>query len=190
MQDLRDMKFLTSPFREKAQILLTALRNQGIDVRPCCTLRSPWEQARLWRSSRSREEIQEFIETLKKNGASVLIDYIESVGPQYGSKEVTKAAPGFSWHQFGEAMDCFIVREGKAIWNPDEVGYATYASRAESLGLTAGRYFRSIHDNPHVQLRSAGSPRDIYLDAEIEAQMVLQFGTDEKAWLEKIAKSS
>jgi hypothetical protein len=73
-------------------------------------------------------------------------------------------------------MDCFVVRDGKARWSPDEEGYAVYASRAESLGLTAGRYFTSIPDNPHVQLRSSGSPRDLYFDIEIEARMVEIFG--------------
>ena len=187
MSDLRDMNLLVPEFREKAEILLTSLKNRGYDLRPCCTIRSPWEQARLWRSSRSREEISEFIENLKKNGAHVLVGYIESVGPQHGNKEVTKAAPGFSWHQFGEAMDCFVVRDGKARWSPDEEGYAVYASRAESLGLTAGRYFTSFPDNPHVQLRSSGSPRDLYFDIEIEARMVEIFGTDEKAWLAKVS---
>jgi peptidoglycan L-alanyl-D-glutamate endopeptidase CwlK len=64
---------------------------------------------------------------------------------------VTKAPPGSSAHNFGLAADLCPMKDGKPWWNaPDEV-WKQMADVAIQLGLTAGYYFKSIHDAPHVE---------------------------------------
>jgi hypothetical protein len=76
---------------------------------------------------------------------------------------VTGALPGTGWHQWGEAVDCFWALDGRAEWSTSRLvdgvnGYRFYADKAKVLGLTAGGFWRTLKDWPHVQLRSAASP--------------------------------
>lgn len=149
-------------------------------MRPYTTLRTPLEQAKLWRQSRSTEQIQAEILRLKTAGAPYLAKCIEKAGPQSGSP-VTNALPGLSWHQWGEAVDCFWVVNGVAEWSAVKKiggvnGYQVYAAQAKLLGLTAGGFFTSLKDWPHVQLDAAGSPLGRLSLVQIDAEMKLRFG--------------
>jgi hypothetical protein len=149
-------------------------------MRPNAALRSPFEQAKLWRQSRTTEEIQSEIEELRAEGADFLADCLESVGPQNG-KLVTNAIPGKSWHQWGEALDCFWVVNGKAEWSSVKKvnglnGFQVYAEEGEGLGLTAGGHWSGLKDWPHLQLRSASSPMQVMSILEINAAMKERFG--------------
>jgi peptidoglycan L-alanyl-D-glutamate endopeptidase CwlK len=141
---------LTPPFRDKVEQLLEMLADKGVRMKPYCTIRDPFEQARLWRQSRSGQQIKTMCARLRATGAPRIAECIESVGPQSG-KPVTNAAPGYSWHQHGEAVDCFLIdADGGADWDANARGYVEYARTATALGLRAGRDFR---DPPHVQYR-------------------------------------
>ena len=105
---------------------------------------------------------------------------LRSVGPQHG-EHVTDAPPGFSWHQWGEALDCFWLLNGKAEWSTKKLvgglnGYHVYAEAAVSLGLTAGGFWKTIKDWPHVQLRSDRNPTTTLSIREIDAAMAARFG--------------
>jgi len=82
---------------------------------PLFTIRTPEQQARRWRQSRTSEEIGEKVNWLRAQGAPYLASVIEDVGPQFGPK-VTNAIPGLCWHQWGEAIDCFWNIEDRAEW--------------------------------------------------------------------------
>jgi len=60
----------------------------------------------------------------------------------------TKALPGNSWHQWGEAVDCDPVHNR-----------GIYGEEARRLGLTCGDRWAGLHDPRHVQLRPESSPR-------------------------------
>lgn len=96
--------------------LLDKCAARNVRMVPNQTLRSPAQQAKYWRQSRSLVEINQAIAMLRAAGASYLADVLESVGPQSGD-EVTKVLPGNSWHQWGEAIDCFWEVDGKAEWS-------------------------------------------------------------------------
>ena len=102
----RDLNDLTNEMRTHVDNLLEECRAQGYEMRPYFTLRTAQEQAQLWRQSRTNKEITQKIQELQSNGAPFLADVIQRVGDQNGPK-VTNAIPGLSWHQWGEAMDCF-----------------------------------------------------------------------------------
>lgn len=176
----RDLTDLTPDFRPQVEHLLALCDSSGYPMRQFFTLRSPFEQGKLWRQSRSREQVDQKISSLRNNGADFLAHCIESVGPQNG-RHVTNALPGFSWHQWGEAVDCFWLVDGDAEWSTrkkiEEVnGYRNYASIAKSIGLTAGGFWRSFKDWPHVQLRKESNPGRVFSTQEINQEMAERFG--------------
>jgi peptidoglycan LD-endopeptidase CwlK len=176
----RDLNLLVDEFRRKVIALLDRCTARGATMRPYFTLRSPFEQARLWRQSRSREQIEAKIAELRSKSAPFLADCIERVGPQHGDP-VTNAVPGLSWHQWGEAADCFWLVDGEAEWSPRKEinglnGYQVYAEEAQAAGLTAGGLWPSFKDWPHVQLRSSSSPLQVMSLTEIDTRMKERFG--------------
>ena len=177
MTELRDPALLDHGFRADVERLIAALHAQGFEFRLSTTLRTPWQQARLWRQSRSRETVSARIVELRQAGAGYLADVLEAVGPQSGPP-VTKAIPGLSWHQWGEAADLFLVERGAAVWDPGHAGYHALAITAETIGLRSGR---SFGDPPHVQARRT-EPSALPL-AEVAEEMEARFGRDERAWL-------
>lgn len=176
----RDLEDLTPVFRRQIYRLLADCERSGYPMQPFCTLRDPLEQARLWRQSRTIQQIEERIRTLSVSGAGYLAHCLESVGPQYGI-HVTNAVPGLSWHQWGEAVDCFWLVDDAAEWSirrkVDGInGYHSYAESAARTGLTAGGSWTSFRDWPHVQLRSEKSPADVFPLPEINDLMQERFG--------------
>jgi hypothetical protein len=176
-----DLTHLMPEFHPKVDQLLARCLAQGFAMRPYMALRTPLEQARLWRQSRSREEIDAKVAEFKAKGAPFLAQTLIDAGPQHGDP-VTNAEPGLSWHQWGEAVDCFWVVNGQAEWSTKRLvngrnGYAVYADAARALGLTAGGFFTSLKDWPHVQLRTAGSPLGAGMSlAQVDAFMKQHFG--------------
>ncbi len=176
----RSLDDLTSEFRGKVEQLLGVCHAAGVEMRPYFTVRTPFEQGKLWRQSRSSEEVQGKIDELRAKGADFLAQCIESVGPQHG-EHVTNAMPGFSWHQWGEAVDCFWLVNGKAEWSTTRKvdginGYRVYAEKAQGLGLEAGGFWRRLKDWPHVQLRADANPSRVFTLEQIDAEMRSKFG--------------
>ena len=182
MTELRDPALLAPEFRADVERLLDALRAQGHEFRLSTTLRTPWQQARLWRQSRTRATISERVVALRRAGAEHLAHVLESVGPQSG-RPVTNAIPGLSWHQWGEAADLYLVVDGAAVWDAGHPGYHALAITAESLGLKSGR---SFGDPPHVQARRT-EPSALPI-LEVDAEMRERFGLSERDWLGKNAQ--
>lgn len=155
---------LNPEFLERVEAVLAKVRSEGFVMRPFFGLRSPFEQAKLWRQSRTWDEIEMKMEELKKAGAYRLAACIGYVGPSRGAR-VTNAIPGMSWHQYGEAVDCFAVdRFGRADWNSASPAYKSYVRAARLLGLKAGADF---DDTVHIQLRQK-EPHQVYSVVEIE----------------------
>ncbi len=154
----RDMNQLNPNFKDKAKLLLSTLEKEGINMRPFFTIRDLPTQARLYRQSRTGSEIRAKIRWLEQEGAFMLADVLNRVGPCHG-KWATNCLPGYSWHNWGEAMDCFLVNpDGTANWDNNAMGYEHYAGFAEDLDLTSGHRWKS-RDSVHVQLRGHSSPR-------------------------------
>jgi len=170
-----DLNLLIPEFRLKVEQLLENCQYRGVIMKPCDTLRDPYTQARLWRQSRSKAVIQKKINELKEKGATFLAHCIESVGPQTGP-HVTNAIPGLSWHQWGEAVDCYWSAKGSIIWDNNAKvnginGYQVYAEEAVKLGLTAGHFWGKLQDSPHIQYQLYVNPAIIYPIAEIDKRL-------------------
>ena len=175
-----DDSLLVTGFRDRLNALLQACSEQGVEMRPYFGIRTPFEQAKLWRQSRTHEQIAAKIAELTLAGAPFLASCIDSVGPQSGPP-VTNAIPGLSWHQWGEAVDCAWVVAGKTEWSTQKKieginGYAIYAKEARKAGLDSGGLWQSLKDWPHVQHRTVSSPARLYSFAEIDTKMKEKFG--------------
>lgn len=168
---------LIPEFREKVEEVLRLCAAQGVVMEPFCSLRSPQEQAKMWRQSRSIDEINAQIASFRQAGADFLADCLEMVGPQYG-EPTTDRLPGFSWHQWGQAVDCHWTVDGKAVWSLDKKikginGYELYGKIAEELGL---RWMTNdpgaVSKDPwHIQLRAEDTTDAIHSLAEINRAM-------------------
>ncbi len=175
-----NLQDLVPGFRGKLRTLSSKCKERGVEMRPYQAVRTPFEQAKLWRQSRSRTEIEAKIKELKNAGASFLAFCLESAGPQFGDP-VTNAPPGLSWHQWGEAVDAFWLVDGNAEWSTKKLvnglnGYRVWAEEAARLGLTAGGLWTSLKDWPHVQLRAGSSPLVVFTLSQIDATMKERYG--------------
>ena len=175
-----DLELLNPQFKAAVVMLVSRCGLRGFEMRPNNGLRDPFEQARLWRQSRSIEEITAKIAEFEAEEAGFLAHCLRSVGPQHG-EHVTDAPPGFSWHQWGEALDCFWLLNGRAEWSTKKLvgglnAYHVYAAEAVSLGLTAGGHWKKLKDWPHVQLRPDRNPTTTLSIREINAAMATRFG--------------
>lgn len=172
---IANIELLIPEFRGIVIELLSKCEEKGVKMVPCETLRSPFLQASYWRQSRNDEKTIAAISRLKEQGADFLAYCVERAATKKGPK-ITNALPGYSWHQWGEAIDCFWEINGKAIWDMTILsngvnGYEVYANEAKKLGLDAGFFWKSIKDAPHVQYQEYDSPADVYTIAEINEMM-------------------
>ena len=98
---------LLPEFRTKVEAALASLTAEGLVFRPYFTLRDPVTQARLWRQSRSGAVVRQTIGQLRDQRCDFIVACFERAGPSDGPW-ATNALPGQSWHQYGEAVDCFL----------------------------------------------------------------------------------
>ncbi|MDX2270281.1 MAG: M15 family metallopeptidase [Bryobacter sp.] len=172
----RDLSLLQPAFREKVELLLERCADQGAVLKPFFTVRGPAVQAKLWCQSRSPLQIQAQANALEAAGASWLASLLQVSFAHTGPK-VTNALPGLSWHQWGEAIDCYVAGpQGQAIWNARHPGYRLYAETAVELGLEAGGLWKRFPDAVHVQWQAHGSPLRAGLTwAEIDSTLRARF---------------
>lgn len=153
-----DITTLCSDFSPKVSQLLDLCKKQDVIMIPYYGIRTLQDQAKLWRQSRHREEINTQIANLRSKQCDYLADVIESVGIVPMGKWATNAIPGLSWHNWGQAVDCFAFIDGKASW--DTKDYGLYGRMANYVGLKWGGNF-SKSDPGHVQY-NAKEVLDIY----------------------------
>jgi hypothetical protein len=148
--DLSDLK---PDFRAKVNAALAALAGEGLIFRPYFTLRDPVTQARLWRQSRSGDTVQQQIQDLRAQGCDFIVACFNKAGPADGPW-ATNALPGQSWHQYGEAVDCYLVDAGgQPNWESPK--YARFGQVGDANGMWWGGHFG---DNDHWQNRRIEPP--------------------------------
>jgi peptidoglycan L-alanyl-D-glutamate endopeptidase CwlK len=176
-----DLNTLVPEFRPIIDQLLQNCSDAGYPMQPNFAIRTPVEQAAFWRQSRTGDEVAQQIQKLRDQGAGFLADCIVAAGPSSGP-HITNALPGLSWHQWGEALDCVWLVNGKPNWSTDLLvngknGYAVYAQLAKDLGLNAGAFWKSFKDWPHVQLRKAAGPLSVMSLQQVNDTMKERFGS-------------
>ena len=162
----RDINRLKPDFRINVKKLYSICKKEGYILIPFYTERDVYEQAKLYRQSRPWKEIKATINYLKIEKAPFLAQVLEEVGPQNGIW-ATNAPPGFSFHQWGEAVDSFLLIGGKAVWKEDHEGYWIYHREAIRLGLHSSYGYG---DRVHIQRRS-GKPTYFHSIRDIDRIM-------------------
>lgn len=67
-------------------------------------------------------------------------------------KVVTNAAPGYSYHNFGMAVDLVPMTDLGPDWNVTHPTWQRLIQVGESVGLVSGSVWRTFPDFPHFQL--------------------------------------
>lgn len=160
----RSLNDLTPDTKIKALEFLRLTSDADLQVLIYCTHRDAWEQARLYRQSRTRKEIDQKRDFLIKNGYRVLADILEAVGPQAGAlPHVTWAGPGESFHQFRQAFDAVPVIDGKCIWIDDHPSWLTFAAGANQAGLDWSGYWpKAKREYFHCQIPTAARENPLF----------------------------
>jgi peptidoglycan L-alanyl-D-glutamate endopeptidase CwlK len=170
----RDLKDLIKETRDKAQIVQKACREAaGFELLIYCTLRRLEEQARLFRQSRSRAEIEIKKDKFRSRGFAFLADVLESVGPCYG-RHVTNAGPGESWHNFAQAWDAVPLINGKPVWSYFDAQeyWDAYGEAVRQVGMYWAGDWISFREYPHAQFRPGGNPLKNHSPEEVKATFV------------------
>jgi len=92
--------------------------------------------------------------------------------------KVTNAMPGYSWHNFGLAVDVApFDAAGQPDWNAADPVWRMIISVGEGMGLYSGDEFLHCKDEPHFQLTGTFpvSPND-------EARELLAHSGMEAVW--------
>jgi len=168
----RSLKSLIPEMEIKVKQVKEYCENNGVNVLIYCTLRSLEEQAILFRKSHDWKYISEKIDKLEDRGFGFLADIIEKVGPQEEIHPITNAAPGESFHAYGEAFDAVPTIAGKPMWRYEDYkhGWDIYAKAIKENGLVWGGDFKSnFKDMPHAQLRPGSNPLKVYPPEVIKA---------------------
>jgi peptidoglycan L-alanyl-D-glutamate endopeptidase CwlK len=159
---------LTPEMSGLAQVVIDKCKSKGVDLLIYCNLRPLEEQAICYRQSRSTKEIQAKMSELIDMGFDYLADIIEKVGPQSGP-HVTNAAPGESWHNYGEAFDAVPLIGGKPAWNykGSELEWTLYGQSCREIGLNWAGDWKRFKELPHAQLKSGSNPLKEYAPEQI-----------------------
>jgi peptidoglycan LD-endopeptidase CwlK len=90
---------------------------------------------------------------------------------------VTDAKPGYSWHNFGLAIDVAPLTPQGPDWNTSHPVWGRIVAIGTALGMDSGSEWRTFPDWPHFQLtgRFPVSPND-------EARAILASGGVQAVW--------
>lgn len=80
-------------------------------------------------------------------------------GRTEAGKIVTNAQGGFSYHNYGLAIDVVEIKNGKALWS--NTNWVNIGSLGKSMGFEWGGDFKSLDDKPHFQLTLGYTTRDL-----------------------------
>jgi peptidoglycan LD-endopeptidase CwlK len=110
------------------------------------------------------QRIQPFIDRMEVFGIPVLVTQglrtweeqakLYEQGRTTPGKIVTKAAPGYSWHCYGLAVDLVPSAHKdnpQPDWNPDHADWQTLIRIGKDFQLMEGASWRTFPDFPHFQ---------------------------------------
>lgn len=131
------------------------------------------------------DRVRLLYESLKQEGIEIRVtqalrSWNEQDALFHKRPPVTKARGGYSWHNFGLAVDVVPDIDGTDAnftpdWNVNHPSWRRIHQLGESLGFVCGADFRTFPDWPHLQMtgRFPVTPNDearqIFKDAGMEA---------------------
>lgn len=159
------IKTLHPKIRAAAIKFLNDAAKAGIKIRVTSGLRTYEEQGKLYAQGRTQQE-------LNNMGYSYLI-----AQPQL--LKVTNAAPGYSLHNFGLALDVVEIKDGKAVGFQKDYPLSRWseiATYGKANGFSWGGDWTGFKDRPHFQNmfgKSLAQLRDLYNGNKIKDGYVI-----------------
>ena len=160
----RRLEDLVPEVQEMAKEHILRCADAGFELLIYCTLRDEHEQARLYRQSRTKEQVQKKIDQLTAKGFPALARILKDVGPQKSGPKVTNAGPGESFHQYRRAYDCVPVVQGKPIWGTGGEGAALWdkvGKLGKKCGLEWAGDWITFREFPHFQFTDGKDISDL-----------------------------
>jgi len=160
----RRLEDLIPEVQEMAREHILRCADAGVELLIYCTLRDAHEQARLYRQSRTKEQVQAKIDQYKAKGFPALGQILKDVGPQKSGPKVTGAGPGESFHQYSRAYDCVPVLNGKPVWSSSGEGgklWQKVGQLGKKIGLEWAGDWTSFREFPHFQLTGGLTLQDL-----------------------------
>lgn len=160
----RRLEDLVPEAQEMAKEHILRCADAGFELLIYCTLRDAQEQARLYRQSRTKEQVQKKMDQLTAKGFPALARILKDVGPQKSGPKVTNAGPGESFHQYNRAYDCVPVVQGKPIWSPNGEGAALWekvGKLGKKCGLEWAGDWTTFREFPHFQFTGGKEVGDL-----------------------------
>jgi peptidoglycan L-alanyl-D-glutamate endopeptidase CwlK len=160
----RRLEDLAPEVQQMAKEHILRCADAGFELLIYCTLRDTHEQSRLYRQSRTKEQIQKKMDQLTAKGFPALAKILKDVGPQKTAPKVTNAGPGESFHQYNRAYDCVPVLHGKPIWGTGGEGAAIWdkvGKLGKKCGLEWAGDWTSFREFPHFQFTDGKDISDL-----------------------------
>ena len=169
----RDIEDLAPDVQVAANLIVGGCAREDVDIMIYCTLRPLEEQARLYRQSRSWEEIKRKIEKFRDRGLGFLADILQGVGSCSGPKR-TNAAPGESWHNYAEAFDAVPMVGGKPAWSYNDAPFewGIYGGMVKEAGFNWSGDWKTFKEIAHAQKRHGSNPLKEYSPDKIQEMLI------------------
>lgn len=152
----RSLNDLLPAVRSKAHAFTSACEKRGITLLIYCTYRSEEEQQALYAQGREPVAV---VNTLRRKINLPLLVEVQN-------KIVTRAKPGYSFHQYRCAFDCAPIESGKPVWDVNHPVWAEVGIIGEKCGFDwAGRWVR-FKEFPHFQYTGGLKISDLRLGAK------------------------
>lgn len=147
----RNLDDLRPEFGERVRVMLGRAAEEHFDLLVTCTLRTPAEQAELYRVGRNLTMVTQKAEELSSLGRHDLADLLLQATTPPGFRIVTKAGPGQSAHNYGLAVDCVPMIAGKPVWDSKHPAWQTYGRLVREAGMVWAGDWRRFREYPHAQ---------------------------------------
>jgi peptidoglycan L-alanyl-D-glutamate endopeptidase CwlK len=160
----RRLEDLVLEVQDMAKEHILRCADAGFELLIYCTLRDAHEQARLYRQSRDKAQIQKKMDQLTAKGFPALAKILKEVGPQKSGPKVTNAGPGESFHQYNRAYDCVPLLQGKPIWGTGGEGAAIWdkvGKLGKKCGLEWAGEWTTFREFPHFQFTGGKDISDL-----------------------------
>ena len=178
------------PLRLSMGHIRIQMQGQGYGLLIYCGYRSPQEQAKVYRRSRTWAEIVAKISWYEESGFDMMARCLEDVGPQHGTvgQHRTWVGPCESWHQYQQALDAVPVLDGQLCWtypaesDAERVVWKTYEALIGQEALSWGGHWKNP-DACHVQLSpGAASPLGRYDASSEDTEAIMRRLSAEHGW--------
>jgi peptidoglycan L-alanyl-D-glutamate endopeptidase CwlK len=168
----RDINLLVPKVKEACIQIIADCKSKGVDILITDTLRTLQDQAKLYRQSRTIEEIRAKAKNFEERGFDFLAKILIDVGPQRGKlgRHVTNAGPGESFHGYAEAFDGVPVENRICLWDTKKYSkeWNLYGWAVRKSGLIWAGDWTSFREFAHAQLRQGGNPLKIYTPQQVK----------------------